>query len=83
MTAYRNTFHTLTSGTEVWLDDKGVASFDIEQGWDEGPTCNICDASGHGYPGGGPCPLEQGGPDDGFDEWERSRGVRDLDPQWG
>lgn len=20
--------------------------------------CNICDAVGHGYPGGGPCPLE-------------------------
>lgn len=23
-----------------------------------GPTCNICDALGHGYPGGGLCPLE-------------------------
>lgn len=22
------------------------------------PTCSICDASGHGYPGGMPCPLE-------------------------
>ena len=24
------------------------------------PTCNICDAVGHGYPGAGPCPLEVG-----------------------
>lgn len=22
------------------------------------PTCFICDGIGHGYPGGGPCPLE-------------------------
>ena len=29
----------------------------IEQ-YIEGPTCSICDALGHGYPGGGPCPLE-------------------------
>lgn len=21
-------------------------------------TCSICDGLGHGYPGGGPCPLE-------------------------
>lgn len=27
---------------------------------DEGPTCSICDGLGHGYPGGGPCPLEEG-----------------------
>jgi hypothetical protein len=25
---------------------------------DEGPSCSICDALGHGYPGGPPCPLE-------------------------
>lgn len=25
---------------------------------EEGPTCSICDGLGHGYPGGGPCPLE-------------------------
>lgn len=24
----------------------------------EDPSCSICDATGHGYPGGGPCPLE-------------------------
>jgi hypothetical protein len=28
---------------------------------DEGPTCGLCDAVGHGYPGGGPCPLEERG----------------------
>jgi hypothetical protein len=27
----------------------------------EGPTCSICDALGHGYPGGPPCPLEDSG----------------------
>lgn len=27
----------------------------------EGPCCSICDGLGHGYPGGGPCPLEEGG----------------------
>jgi hypothetical protein len=32
-----------------------------EVDWDgfvEGPTCSICDGLGHGYPGGGPCPIE-------------------------
>jgi hypothetical protein len=28
---------------------------------EEGPSCSICDALGHGYPGGGPCPLEDTG----------------------
>ncbi len=41
---------------------------------DEGPTCSICDGLGHGYPGGPACPLERG-TDDGFDAWERARGV--------
>ena len=49
----------------------------------DGPTCSICDGAGHGFPGGPPCPLEMGGPDDGFDRWEEDRGVRALDPQWG
>lgn len=31
--------------------------------WDARPTCNICDAYGHGYPGAGPCPLEDRGYD--------------------
>lgn len=38
----------------------------------EGPTCSICDGLGHGYPGGGPCPLEDRGYDDGPGfAWER------------
>ena len=40
-------------------------------GPDEGPSCSICDALGHGYPGGGPCPLEERGYWDA--EEERSR----------
>jgi len=31
---------------------------DYLDGNDEGPCCSICDGLGHGYPGGGPCPLE-------------------------
>jgi hypothetical protein len=31
---------------------------------EEGLSCSICDALGHGYPGGGPCPLES--PDPGY-----------------
>lgn len=27
----------------------------------DAPTCSICDGVGHGYPGGGPCPLEEQG----------------------
>ena len=78
----RNTYRVLASGTEVWVDEKGLAHFDCGQEWDEGPTCSLCDGLGHGYPGGPPCPLEERGWDDGFDAWEIARGVRDLDPQW-
>lgn len=31
----------------------------LQEVYKEGPTCSICDALGHGYPGGGPCPLEE------------------------
>jgi hypothetical protein len=34
----------------------------------EGPTCSLCDGLGHGYPGGGPCPLEERG-EVGVPEW--------------
>jgi len=27
----------------------------------EPPACSICDGLGHGYPGAGPCPLEETG----------------------
>lgn len=34
---------------------------DCPEDYWEGPTCSLCDAVGHGYPGGGPCPLEERG----------------------
>lgn len=37
----------------------------------EGPTCSICDGLGHGYPGGGPCPLEERGYDAARQDEER------------
>jgi hypothetical protein len=67
-----NTYRTLASGREVFIDAKGLATLlDEDCGWDEGPTCSICDALGHGYPGGGPCPLEDSGWYDPEEERER------------
>lgn len=37
-------------------------------GW-EGPSCSICDGLGHGYPGGGPCPLEDRGAYEPEERW--------------
>lgn len=54
------TFRTLASGATAEVDPTGrviYISRDEDQEL-EGPTCSICDALGHGYPGGGPCPLE-------------------------
>jgi|SRR5215469_5142131 len=64
-------YRTLSSGRRIWIDERGVAHFVTPSGnvtgaqhWDEqdyeGPTCSICDGLGHGYPGGPPCPLEEG-----------------------
>jgi hypothetical protein len=54
-------YRRLASGREVFIDDRGVATLVADEPeWDEGPTCSICDGLGHGYPGGGPCPLEEG-----------------------
>jgi len=45
--------------------------------WDDGPCCSICDGLGHGYPGGGPCPLEDRGYwDDPRGDWLIHRGWR-------
>lgn len=41
---------------------------DFAWGPQDPPSCSVCDAFGHGYPGGGPCPLEETGEDD---LWER------------
>ena len=62
----------LASGRVAILDDDGrvltvvdpdtaeslVAQEDGYAWGTEGRTCSICDGVGHGYPGGGPCPLE-------------------------
>jgi hypothetical protein len=35
------------------------------------PTCSLCDGIGHGYPGAGPCPLEERGAMDADADRER------------
>jgi len=40
---------------------------------DDAPCCSICDGVGHGYPGGGPCPLENRGAWDSFRDEEAER----------
>jgi len=51
-----------TAGRLYWVDVDGRATLVENDGQDyEGPTCPICDALGHGYPGAGPCPLEMTG----------------------
>jgi hypothetical protein len=42
------------------LDDADAAS-ELLYGPPEPPTCSLCDGVGHGYPGAGPCPLEERG----------------------
>jgi hypothetical protein len=37
-------------------------------GW-EGPRCSLCDGLGHGYPGGGFCPLEDRGAYEPEERW--------------
>lgn len=44
----------------------------------EGPTCSICDGLGHGYPGAGPCPLEDRGDYAGSQEEARDRYLEGL-----
>lgn len=43
-------------------------SCDICNPLSEGPSCSLCDALGHGYPGGGPCPLEETGEPEPIEE---------------
>ena len=65
----------------VVVADTGVVADVLRQDWDwEGPTCSICDGLGHGYPGGGPCPLEDTMSDA---EYEMERREWALDPQIG
>lgn len=51
----------LASGRIAVLDDSGRVIdilTELVEDYDWEPTCGICDATGHGYPGAGPCPLE-------------------------
>ena len=50
-------------GVDAWCGDEEVEMFLQEQEHyeNEPPCCSICDGMGHGYPGGGPCPLEERG----------------------
>jgi hypothetical protein len=52
---------TLASGTQVLLDADGTPVMRVGK-----PVgfCSICDGLGHGYPGAGPCPLEERGSQD-------------------
>jgi hypothetical protein len=46
-------------GPSLWdCECTSCVSIQDEYYASEGPTCSICDAVGHGYPGGPPCPLE-------------------------
>jgi hypothetical protein len=53
--ARRKVVATFTSASEA---------ADFLYGPPEPPACSICDGIGHGYPGAGPCPLEETGEDD-------------------
>jgi len=50
---------TLDRGLHLVFDEQ----MDLMQ-----PTCSICDGLGHGYPGAGPCPLEERG-EEGVPWW--------------
>lgn len=70
------TTRRLASGRVAVLDDDGRAVMIVDPDtaddltradeddyrWEaEAGFCSICDGLGHGYPGGGPCPLEDRG----------------------
>lgn len=47
----RQAYQDWLAEEQHWADEEATGE----------PTCSICDAVGHGYPGGGPCPLEMRG----------------------
>lgn len=53
-----NVVQVNADGTVTPVSDDDLADLDEHY---EGPTCSLCDGLGHGYPGGGPCPLEERG----------------------
>ena len=65
--SYLNFLRSIPTSAEVegsfpTEEDAYWASFTPEE------TCSICDGLGHGYPGAGPCPLEERG--FGYDDEE-------------
>lgn len=76
-------FTSPSTGRTYWIDERGVAIPELPYGDDyqEGPTCSLCDALGHGYPGAGPCPLEQRGYDDAREDEAREAAMGVL--PWG
>lgn len=60
-TTARQTARQIQREFEEILANEFGDTFEDEQ-YIEGPTCSICDAVGHGFPGGGPCPLESPDP---------------------
>lgn len=51
----------LDEGKVVWtgpIEDAEYAAYCHDEQKNYVPTCSLCDAPGHGYPGGGPCHLE-------------------------
>lgn len=73
-----NGWRTLASGNGGRFENGRLVEIDDSRPEDyEGPSCSICDALGHGYPGGPPCPLEdRGEPLDPREAWLES-----IDPQ--
>lgn len=53
----------ILDGRVTVLTDEEAEQIDdaIAYDWEAGRTCSLCDGLGHGYPGGGPCPLEERG----------------------
>jgi hypothetical protein len=51
------TFDTLAEAKDKYQEEAYYAA--EAANWR--PSCNICDGLGHGYPGAGPCPLENMG----------------------
>lgn len=43
---------------------------DYEEAMYDQRCCSICDGAGHGYPGAGPCPLEERGSYDAREDYD-------------
>ena len=55
-----------------------VSGWELLDEYEDERTCSICDGLGHGYPGAGPCPLEERG----FGVWEEDRYASGVGSAW-